>query len=227
MDWTFALNCLATVVAVLDPVGATAIFLAMFAEQPAEQRRRAARIVALTVLLSATGAFLFGERLLSLFGISVAAFKVAGGLVIAGVGLSMLQGRPPHLPAGQGPSRDDPRDDTDVRSLAIVPLGVPIVAGAGTLSTVILFSHLALGWVQWVSVFGVIVLAAALLFAMLRSAGRVNDLLGRTGIRLVTRLLGLVLLAMGVQFVADGADDLFPALSGDLRPTHGVPGRSP
>jgi multiple antibiotic resistance protein len=209
VDWTFALNCLATVIAVLDPVGATAIFLAMFAEQTPEQRRRGAGLVALTVLVTATGAFLFGERLLGLFGISVAAFKLAGGLVIAGVGLAMLRGQPNQLMSAA------PRgaDAADLRAMAIVPLGVPIIAGAGTLSTVILFSHVSRGWVHRLSVLGVIVLASALLFFMLRSAERVSDLLGRTGVSLATRLLGLILLAMGVQFVADGTDDLFPALS--------------
>jgi multiple antibiotic resistance protein len=213
VDWPFALNCLATVIAVLDPVGATAIFLTMFADQSSEQRRRMAGLVAVTVLVTAIGAFLVGERLLGVFGISVAAFKLAGGLVIAGVGLAMLRGQPNQLVAAA------PRgaDAADARALAIVPLGVPIIAGAGTISTVILFSHVSRGWSHRLSVLAVIVLASAMLFLMLRSADRVSDALGRTGVNLATRLMGLILLAMGVQFAADGADDLFPVLSSTAR----------
>src|SRR5262245_37902036 len=92
MDWTFALSSLATLVAIVDPIGATAIFLAFFGERPGIEQRRAARITATTVLVTAVVAFLAGERLLTLFGISIAALKVTGGLIIASVGALMLRG---------------------------------------------------------------------------------------------------------------------------------------
>jgi multiple antibiotic resistance protein len=209
MDWTFALSSLATLIAILDPIGATAIFLAFFGGRPAADRRRAARITATTVLVTAVVAFLWGERILAFFGISIAALKVTGGLIIGSVGASMLRGTLAVSPAAE-PAEDAARA---VAAAAMVPLGVPIIGGAGTISTVIVFSHLSQNWRQWASVLGVIALSAALLFLILRSAERVHHFIGRTGLDLLSRLMGLILLAMGVQFLADGGDDLFPALS--------------
>jgi multiple antibiotic resistance protein len=209
MDWTFALSSLATLIAILDPIGATAIFLAFFGGRPPADQRRAARITATTVLVTAVVAFLWGERILAFFGISIAALKVTGGLIIGSVGASMLRGTLAVSPAA-GPPEEAARA---VAAAAMVPLGVPIIGGAGTISTVIVFSHLSQNWRQWASLLGVIALSGALLFLTLRSAERVHHFIGRTGLDLLSRLMGLILLAMGVQFLADGADDLFPALS--------------
>ena len=97
-------------------------------------------------------------------------------------------------------------------AVAMVPLGVPIIGGAGTISTVIVFSHLAENWRQWAERARRDRPQRGLLFLSLRSADRVHRFIGRTGLDLLSRLMGLILLAMGVQFVADGADDLFPVL---------------
>jgi multiple antibiotic resistance protein len=212
MDWTFALTSLATLVAIVDPIGATAIFLAFFGERPGIEQRRAARITATTVLVTAVVAFLAGERILTFFGISVAALKVTGGLIVASVGALMLRGA---LAASATTLSGSPEGATTraTAAVAMVPLGVPIIGGAGTISSVIVFSHLATSWEQWASVIAVIVLTAVLLFLTLRSAERVHRFIGRTGLDLLSRLMGLILLAMGVQFVADGVDDLFPILS--------------
>ena len=211
MDWTFALSSLATLVAIVDPVGATAIFLAFFGERPGIEQRRAARITATTVLVTAVVAFLAGERILTFFGISVAALKVTGGLIVGSVGASMLRGA---LAASATlPGSPEGATTRATAAVAMVPLGVPIIGGAGTITSVIVFSHLATSWEQWASVIAVIVLTAALLFLTLRSAERVHRFIGRTGLDLLSRLMGLILLAMGVQFVADGVDDLFPILS--------------
>jgi multiple antibiotic resistance protein len=209
MDWTFALSNLATLVAVVDPIGATAIFLAFFGERPSIEQRRAARITATTVLVTAVVAFLAGERILTFFGISVAALKVTGGLIIGSVGALMLRG----ALAASATLSDSPHGATRATAaVAMVPLGVPIIGGAGTISSVIVFSHLATSWGQRAGVLAAIVLTAALLFLTLRSAERVHRFIGRTGLDLLSRLMGLILLAMGVQFVADGVDDLFPIL---------------
>jgi multiple antibiotic resistance protein len=209
MDWTFALSSLATLIAIVDPIGATAIFLAFFGDRSPATQRRAARITATTVLVTAVVAFLWGERILGFFGISIAALKVTGGLIIGSVGASMLRGTLAASSMAAGRPEDAARTDLAV---AMVPLGVPIIGGAGTISTVIVFSHLAEDWRQWSSLLGVIALSAGLLFLSLRSADRVHRFIGRTGLDLLSRLMGLILLAMGVQFVADGTDDLWPVL---------------
>jgi multiple antibiotic resistance protein len=96
-------------------------------------------------------------------------------------------------------------------SIAVVPLGIPILAGAGSMSTVILYAHEAHGG-QWVELLAGILVNSVTVYAFLAPAPRVNAALGRTGINLVARLTGLVLVAMAVQFVANGLQGLFPVL---------------
>jgi multiple antibiotic resistance protein len=209
MDWKFVANCLVTVLAILDPVGAVAMFLALLGGATHEQRRRGARLAALTVLATLTTAMLFGRQLLGLLGISMGAFRVAGGAIILLTGLKMLAGKlGDERAAGAAPEKMPPRPEMQ----AVVPLGTPLIAGAGSISTVILFEHAAVGALHVGAVAGVIVLCSAVLFVALRCADAVAGALGQVGMSIAVRLMGLILMAMGVQFMANGLTDLFPSL---------------
>ena len=209
MDWKFVANCLVTVLAILDPVGALAMFLALLGGATHEQRRRGARLAATTVLATLTVALLGGRQLLTLLGISMGAFRVAGGAIILLTGLKMLGGQLGREPPADEAAKLPPRPELQ----AIVPLGTPLIAGAGSISTVILFEHAARDAPHVGAVAGVIVVCSALLYLVLRSADRVAGVLGGVGMSIAVRLMGLVLVAMGVQFLADGLLDLFPALA--------------
>jgi multiple antibiotic resistance protein len=208
MDWKFVANCAVTILAILDPLGALAMFLALLGGATHEQRRRGAMLAALTVLTTLTVAMLFGRHLLGLLGISMGAFRVAGGGVILLTGLKMLAGKL----GEERPAAPDPQKVPRLELQAIVPLGTPLIAGAGSISTVILFEHSAANALHVAAVAAVIVLCSALLFLALLCADRVAVALGQVGMSIAVRLMGLVLMAMGVQFMADGARDLFPAL---------------
>jgi multiple antibiotic resistance protein len=210
MDWKFVANCLVTILAILDPVGALALFLGLLGDATHEQRRRGARLAALTVLATLAVAMLFGRQLLELLGISMGAFRVAGGGIILLTGLKMLGGKlGGERPAGEAPAKAPPRPELQ----AIVPLGTPLIAGAGSISTVILFEHTAANALHVGAVAAVIVLCCALLYVVLRSADAVAGALGEVGMSIAVRLMGLILVAMGVQFMANGLMDLFPALA--------------
>jgi multiple antibiotic resistance protein len=206
MDWKFIANCVITILAILDPVGALALFLALLGDATQEQRRRGARLTAITVLATLTVAMLLGRQLLELLGISMGAFRVAGGAIILLTGLKMLSGE---RPTAGVPGKISPRPELQ----AIVPLGTPLIAGAGSISTVILFEHTAANALHVGAVAGTIVLCSAVLFVVLRSADTVAGALGEVGMSIAVRLMGLILVAMGVQFMANGLMDLFPCLS--------------
>jgi multiple antibiotic resistance protein len=148
---------------------------------------------------------------LLLLGISMGAFRVAGGTIILLTGLKMLGGNlGQERPADKGPTKAPSRPEL----LAIVPLGTPLIAGAGCISTVILFEHAAPDTLYVGVVAAVIVLCSALLYVALRSADRVARALGEAGMSIAVRLMGLILVAMGMQFLANGLRDLFPVLAG-------------
>ena len=208
MDWTFVANCTVTTLAILDPLGGLAMFLALLGDTTHAQRRRGAMLATLTVLVTLLAAMLLDRPLLGLLGISMGAFRVAGGAVILLTGLKMLAGDlgKDHAAAG------DPEQASRPELQAIVPLGTPLIAGPGSISTVILFEHTAANAVHVGAVAVVIVFCSGVLLVALLCADRIAGALGRVGMSIAVRLMGLILMAMGVQFMADGLKDLFSRL---------------
>jgi multiple antibiotic resistance protein len=172
---------------------------------------RGAQLAALTVFGTLIVAMLFGRQLLILLGISMGAFCAAGGMIILLTGLKMLSGQ---LGEGKEACKPAAKDAPRPELQAIVPLGTPLIAGAGSISAVILFEHTAPDTLHVGAVAVTIALCSALLFVVLRSADRVARALGGLGMSLAVRLMGVILVAMGVQFTANGLIDLFPRLGG-------------
>ncbi len=206
-DFAFTLSFFVTVFSVLNPLHAVPLFLAMMPTATPDTTRRVATVAALTVLVALSTSLLVGEELLALFYITVPAFQVGGGLLILLMGLSMLQGQ-------VSPAKSTPAEAAEVaqwREIAVVPLGTPVLAGAGAMSTVIVFAHQADDWPQWGGLVAGIVVNSLLCWLFLRFSDRLLRLLGRTGMNVISRLMGMILVAMAVQFMADGAHDLFTA----------------
>lgn len=207
LDFSFTTTFTVTLFSVLNPVHAVPLYLAMAPDHTPRESAQVARVATLTVFVTLIVALVAGEQLLAFFGITIHAFQTAGGILIMMMGLSLLNAQTPR-------SKNIPEETIEARaqdSIAVVPLGIPILAGAGSMSTVIMFAHEAHGR-QWLELLAGIVLNAASVYAFLAPAPRVQAALGRTGINLVGRLTGLVLVAMAVQFVADGLQGLFPVL---------------
>lgn len=204
-DFAFTLSFIVTLFSVLNPPHAVPLFLAMVPSATPDTTQRIARVAALTVLLALTTSLLVGEQLLALFYITVPAFQIAGGLLILLMGLSMLQGQ-------VSPARTTAAEAAEVaewREIAVVPLGTPILAGAGSMSTVIVFVHQADGWAQWSGLVLGILVNTLLCWGFLRFSATLLRLLGHTGMNIISRLMGIILVAMAVQFMGDGAYDLF------------------
>lgn len=198
-----------TLIAVLDPFMAIPFFLAMCAERPAAERHRIARVATLTVAAILIGAALVGESLLELLGTSLASFRIAGGLVLLLMALAMLQARPGNV--RQTPEEADGLGLSETP--AIVPLAIPLLAGPGAISTVMIAVQHG-GWANQAAVIGAIVVVCLILWSMLRLALPIGRLLGPGGFSVATRLLGLLLAAIAVQSMAIGLKELFPVLGG-------------
>ena len=196
--------------AIVEPVGIVPFFLSVTNGWTRERARMAARAAALTVLVVLLVSMLLGEGLLSMFGISLASFSVGGGLILLMLALSMMK-------ASQMEMRQTPEeaDETEARNaLAVVPLGVPLLAEPGAMSNVIVQSHQYGGGVDvYLALALAIVVVALSVFLVFRSAEFISDRLGTTGVNLVTRLMGLILAALAVEMMADGLQELFPGLA--------------
>ena len=195
--------------AIVEPIGIVPFFLSVTHGWTRERTHAAARAAALTVLVVLLASMLLGEGLLSIFGISLASFAVGGGLILLILALSMMK-------ASQMEMRQTPEEayETEERNaLAVVPLGVPLLAGPGAMSNVSVQSHqYGAGMDVYLALALAIIVVALSVFLVFRSAEVIADRLGTTGVNLVTRLMGLILAALAVEMMAGGMLELFPGL---------------
>ena len=197
-----------TLTAVLDPFLAVPIFLAASGARDAAARLRLARTVTLTVFAVLAGSALFGEELLRWTGTGLPAFRVGGGLVLLLMALAMLNAQP-------GAVRQSRAEAEELQSgelSGVVPLAVPLLAGPGAISTTIIAAQ-AGGIVHLGVLVALIALVCALLWTMLRIAHVVEPRMGTTRLNIATRLLGLLLIAIAIQTMAEGLKQLFPGLA--------------
>ena len=185
---------------IVDPFAAVPSFLAMTERDSPAQRRVLARRGAWTCAITLTAFALGGSLIFKLFGITLGAFKIAGGVLIGLNALDMVQARrsqQKETPAekAEGIQKDD---------IGIMPLGVPMLAGPGAISTVMVIAAGARGLLTTAALYLSIVATALVSFYVLGAATMVERRLGQTGMRILTRLMGLVLCAIAVQFILDG-----------------------
>jgi multiple antibiotic resistance protein len=185
---------------IVDPFAVIPSFLAMTVRDSADQRRvlarRGARTCAITLTLFALG----GSMIFKIFGITIGAFKIAGGVLMGLNALDMVQAR-------RSQQRETPVETAEgiqKEDIGILPLGVPMLAGPGAISTVMVLALGAKTLAATVAVYVSIVLTSLLTYVVLSAASLVERRLGQTGMRILTRLMGLVLLAIAVQFILDG-----------------------
>ncbi|MDB4878687.1 MAG: multiple antibiotic resistance MarC-related protein [Gemmatimonadetes bacterium] len=202
-SFQFALVTFTSVLFIVDPIAVVPSYLAITQGQTTAQRRRtAARACIAAALLLVTFA-LAGRGIFGLFGITMPAFRIAGGLILWVVAVDMLHGA--RTTQEGSPELIEGRAKDDV---AITPLAMPILAGPGAISTVMVLSSQAKTTEQNVALYGSILLACLISWATLRVAETLVLRIGETGIRVMTRIMGLLLAAIAVQFVITGVQEV-------------------
>ena len=204
------LKFFAALLAVINPVGAIPIFINLTAGQDEALRHKNGLMAAVSMGAILVLVLFSGEAILRFFGISVGSFRVGGGILILLMALSMLHAK--MSPVKQ--TEEEERDSAERDSVAVVPLGTPLLAGPGAISTVILYAQRYSSVAHYFFLFSVIVLLLCLTALSFRLAPSIARMLGKTGINVVTRLMGLIMAAMGVEFIANGLKQLFPILAG-------------
>jgi multiple antibiotic resistance protein len=194
--------------AILDPIGMIPVIILFTASLTAKKRAQAGRMTSLTVGGILLVALLVGEPLLAFFGISINSFRVAGGILLMLMAITMLNGNV-YKPV---PADDDNADLEETASHAIVPLSTPLLAGPGSISAVIVEAHKIHGIQHYLIMTLVIILLSVTVWLTFLVAPWVARRLGKVKIDIFTRLMGLILAAIAVEFIASGARGLFPAL---------------
>jgi len=202
----FALLALSSIFFLVDPFAAIGSFLAITAGADEARRKRMARKAALTCFVVLTSFALCGQLIFRMFGITLPAFEIAGGLILLLIGLDMLEAKRSATQEATG----DAEEASHKEDAGIVPLGIPMLAGPGAISSVmVLVGQVPTLW-SWEmgAILGSIALTSLISYGVLAGASRVRKVLGETGIRILVRIMGLLLVALAMQFFVNGLTDL-------------------
>lgn len=202
----FSVLALSSIFFLVDPFAAIGSFLAITADADRVRRRRMARKGALTCFIVLTTFALAGQMIFRMFGITLPAFEVAGGLILLLIGLDMLEARRSPTQEAKG----DAEEGAAKEDAGIVPLGIPMLAGPGAISSVmVLVGQVDSLWSwQMGAILGSIAITACVSYWVLAGADRVRGVMGETGIRILVRIMGLLLVALAMQFFVNGLTDL-------------------
>lgn len=200
----FFLIAFTSVFVLVDPVAAVPAFLAMTGHADRAHRRRMAVRASITCFGILTLFALAGPAIFRLFGITMPAFRIAGGIILGLIGLDMLQAR-------RSPTQETPpetKEGAEKEDIGIVPLGVPMLAGPGAISSVMVLMSEYADWPHRALILGAVAATATVALMVLAAADWVSTHLHRTGIAIFTRMMGLLLTAIAVQFVLNGLRDV-------------------
>ncbi|HWA95284.1 MAG TPA: MarC family protein [Terracidiphilus sp.] len=202
----FSVLALSSIFFLVDPFAAIPSFLAITDGVDAARRKRMARKATLTCFIVLTSFALAGQLIFRMFGITLPAFEIAGGLILLLIGLDMLEAKRSPTQEASG----DTEEAAEKEDAGIVPLGIPMLAGPGAISSVMVLVGTAPGIWHWQmgAVIGSIALTCLISYWILAAAGRVKSVMGETGIRILVRIMGLLLVALAMQFFVNGLTDL-------------------
>ncbi len=199
-----ALVAISSLFFIVDPIATVPVFLYMTSDAGPQERCRMARSAALTCFFVLAGFSLVGSLLFRLLGITLPAFQTAGGVILLLVGLDMVQARR----SGTKEVPGEAEEGVVKSDAGIVPLGMPMLAGPGAISNVVVLVGQASRWWEMVTVYVAIGVVAVACYYLLSGADRVRRHMSETSIHILTRIMGMLITALAVQFVATGIKGL-------------------
>ncbi|MFV3127702.1 MarC family protein [Niveispirillum sp. KHB5.9] len=204
--WSEYSRFLIALFAILTPFAAIPIFLGMTEGRSAKERNAIARSAVLTVATVLVTSVFLGDAVLTVLGTSLASFRVGGGIVLLLIALSLLNA----TVSGVKQTQQEADEAGTRTAIGVVPLGLPLLAGPGSISAVIIEAQRGIGWEHYAILVGCILIVCAFLLLTLRLAVPIGNKLGQTGLNIMNRLTGLLLAAVAVEIIAAGLRALFP-----------------
>ena len=194
--------------ALVNPVGIIPVFISLTSYQTAVVRNKTNLTASLSVAIILLTSLFLGDFILQLFGISIDSFRIAGGILVVTIAMSMISGK-----LGEDKQNKQEKSETAVReSLGVVPLALPLMAGPGAISSTIVLGTRYHSFSYLIGFSISIALFAACCWGIFRISPWLVRMLGQTGINVVTRIMGLLLMALGIEFIVTGIKSIFPGL---------------
>lgn len=208
LDWAEYTKFFLALLVIVNPLGAVPMFAVMTDQASADERKNIAFVASVSVAIVLILATIGGQPLLVFFGITIASFKVGGAILILLLAISMMHA----TPTGEKQTPEEAREAIDKESIAVVPLAIPLLAGPGAISTTIIYATKRSSLAHIGMIIGACVLISITTWGALRMAIPVSRWLGKTGINIAIRIMGLLLAAVAVEIFASGLLVLLPGL---------------
>jgi len=192
---------------VMNPLGTVPVFVSLTLDHTHQERKKIVFRTALNVLIILLISFFFGKYILIFFGISLNSLKIAGGLIIALSGFSLLSGE---FNKHKGMKKEKVKEDLKTRTdISLTPLAIPMVAGPGTISLLITYNQEYEGLTNITIILGAIVVASFCIYLVLKSSFYIVKTLGASGINALSRIIGFIVIAIGVEFIISAVVSIF------------------
>jgi multiple antibiotic resistance protein len=195
----FFLAAFAAIFVIVNPFSTASVFLSITRGDAKDKKKFMAKKASITAFVVLIVFALVGSYILGFFSITVDAFKIAGGIIIGGVGMKMLQAKREHLP-----TKKEEKDASDKEDISIIPLAIPMLSGPGSITTAIVLAGEASGLIDLGGLLVAIFLVCVISYLILINANIIDKFLGETGKRVIDRIMGLIVLVVGVQFIING-----------------------
>ena len=208
-EWAYLFKTGVALFAIVNPIGNLPVFISATNQWSKRDKAHTANIVGLTVFAVLGITTFFGNDILDFFSISIPSFQVGGGILVLLMSINMMHAKQSHT--RQTP--EEAQTMAEKRAIAIVPLSIPVYAGPGAISSMIITAYKSINYINKNSLIIPIAVVSLIVWVTLRLSTNITQLLGTIGINIITRLMGLILAAMSIEFIAHGITGLFPKLA--------------
>ncbi len=203
----YIIEVLPAVIVILNPFGGALIFVSMTQDDTREELALQSKRTALTVVITLFVFMFLGQVIFHLFSITLNAFSIAGGILLFGMGMSMIKGQHPKSKI----TEKERAEVVDQEDISIIPMGIPVLAGPGSIATIMVYRSNAVQNYQIVTLSLAVLIAGILVYYVLKYSHILVERFGKTALRIISRIMGILVVTMAVQFIISGVTQILSA----------------
>ena len=201
IEWTFIIKTTIALIAIVDPIGCLPLFLSLTGQHKKINKKNVVKMTAITVFIILVTSLFLGDKILNMFGISMPSFQICGGILLLIMAISMMLGKHQFIESGQN-------GKSDKELIAFVPLSIPLLAGPGAMSNMIIAAHQAPNLINQSFLILPCLAVSLLIWLTLSFAENISRVIGAIGTKIITRVMGLLLGSMAIEFITRGILDI-------------------
>ena len=201
IEWTFIIKTTIALIAIVDPIGCLPLFLSLTGQHKTINKKNVVKMTAITVFIILVTSLFLGDKILNMFGITMPSFQICGGILLLIMAISMMLGKHQIIESGQN-------GESDKELIAFVPLSIPLLAGPGAMSNMIIAAHQAPNFINQSFLVLPCLAVSLLIWLTLSFAENISKVIGAIGTKIITRVMGLLLGSMAIEFITRGVLDI-------------------